>query len=102
MESAPATHQGCELRSGGRSTAFARIFRFRVAGFIAVRTQELVSQFEQMYVSACYRASAGKLSCISCHDPHELPTPDRRVAYYRNRCLQCHRETSCSLPVAVR
>ena len=61
MESAPATHQGCELRSGGRSTAFARIFRFRVAGFIAVRTQELVSQFEPFFD---FRPSRNLVKCI--------------------------------------
>src|SRR5262249_11603022 len=35
-------------------------------------------------------------------DPHELPAPERRVAFYRQRCLACHEEHGCSLPAAVR
>ena len=59
----------------------------------------LVGQVEQMAASRCYRASPAsqKLGCISCHDPHALPAPDQRVAHYRNSCLQCHQEQSCTL-----
>src|SRR5437588_3114686 len=51
-----------------------------------------VGQVEQMYESRCYQASKGELGCISCHDPHSLPAADKSVAYYRDRCLQCHQE----------
>jgi tetratricopeptide (TPR) repeat protein len=54
-----------------------------------------VSQVEQMYVSRCFRASNGKMGCISCHDPHALPPATERVSYFRERCLQCHEENSC-------
>ena len=30
------------------------------------------SQAEQMHASRCFRASQGRLGCISCHDPHVL------------------------------
>jgi Flp pilus assembly protein TadD len=60
------------------------------------------SHTEQMYQSRCYQASKGKLGCICCHDPHVSPAPAERVTYYRNRCLNCHEEQSCGLPVAVR
>jgi hypothetical protein len=33
----------------------------------------------------------GALGCISCHDPHERPAPAERVAYFRERCLACHK-----------
>ncbi len=49
-----------------------------------------VTTVEQMHASACYRKSMGALGCISCHDPHELPAPEDRAAFYRGRCLQCH------------
>ena len=54
-----------------------------------------VSQVEQMYVSRCFRASNGKMGCISCHDPHVLPSANERIAYFRQRCLQCHEENGC-------
>jgi hypothetical protein len=57
-----------------------------------------VGHVQQMYLSRCFRVSKGRLGCISCHDPHELPAPEKRVAFFRGRCLQCHRESSCSLP----
>ncbi len=66
--------------------------------------QPAVSHPEQMYQSGCFRGSTGanRLGCISCHDPHERVPPERRVAYYRGRCLQCHAEKGCSLPRAER
>jgi predicted CXXCH cytochrome family protein len=60
------------------------------------------SHTEQIYGSRCFRESQGKLGCISCHDPHTLPDPRERVAYYRNRCLGCHAEQSCALPSPLR
>jgi Tetratricopeptide repeat/Cytochrome c554 and c-prime len=63
-----------------------------------------VSHVEQMDQSGCYRGGTGadRLGCISCHDPHERVPPERRVAYYRGRCLQCHAQRGCSLPRAER
>jgi predicted CXXCH cytochrome family protein len=65
-------------------------------------SSKAVSQVEQMYDSRCFRASDGKLGCISCHDPHVWPAPEQRVAYYRDRCLKCHQDKGCSLPLADR
>jgi hypothetical protein len=42
------------------------------------------------------------MGCISCHDPHRLPEPAERVAYYRDRCLACHRQAGCTLPLTER
>ncbi|MFO0912347.1 MAG: tetratricopeptide repeat protein [Pirellulales bacterium] len=62
-----------------------------------VSDEEFVGQAEQMVHSRCYVASAGKLGCISCHDPHRLPAAEERVAYYRARCMECHGEADCGL-----
>jgi tetratricopeptide (TPR) repeat protein len=71
------------------------------------RHQEAVNHVEQMYQSRCFEKSFGdnKLGCISCHNPHEHIGADRRVPYYRNRCLQCHTDgatapgkVGCAMP----
>ena len=55
-------------------------------------------QVEQMYESRCFVASRGKMGCISCHDPHSLPSASEKVEYYRGRCMECHAEKGCRLP----
>jgi hypothetical protein len=59
-----------------------------------------VNHFEQMNLSRCFQGSSGanRLGCVSCHDPHEKPAEERRVEFYRSRCLQCHQQHGCSLP----
>ena len=37
--------------------------------------------------SRCFRQS-GKLSCLTCHDPHS--DVDHDTAYYVNKCVECH------------
>jgi hypothetical protein len=79
-----------------------------VADFVRPADQRPDNKFggtvEQMYASRCFQKStgAGKLGCISCHDPHALPAPEQRVAFYRDRCLQCHADQACSLPRPAR
>ncbi len=60
------------------------------------------SQAEQMHDSRCFRDSNGNLRCISCHHPHVMPAAGERVAYLRDRCLECHTDRGCSLPAKVR
>jgi hypothetical protein len=59
---------------------------------------KFVGHAEQMRASACAGGSAGRLGCTSCHDPHRLPDAARRVAYYRDRCQQCHERKPCVRP----
>jgi len=59
---------------------------------------KFVGQVEQMRQSRCFQASQGRLGCISCHDPHRSPADAEKASYYRNRCLECHSDSSCGLP----
>ena len=38
--------------------------------------------------SLCFTNSEGKLSCITCHDPHDQKPPTR--ASYNAKCVSCH------------
>lgn len=63
---------------------------------------DLLEHYLSMRLSKCYRMSEGKLSCITCHNPHVQPSSSEVPAYFRERCLTCHTEKSCSLPLAER
>ena len=65
--------------------------------------EKFVGHVEQMHESRCFKASAGRLGCISCHDPHRRPEPTERAAFYRGRCLECHADRrTCSVPEPTR
>jgi Flp pilus assembly protein TadD len=49
-----------------------------------------ISQVEALALSRCARRSEGRMSCITCHDPHTFVSAPQRVAYYRDKCLSCH------------
>src|SRR5262249_44713721 len=65
---------------------------------------KFVGTVEQMVASRCYQESAGeqKLGCTSCPDPHALPPPAQKLAYYRARCQTCHTDQACRIALAVR
>ncbi len=107
--------QQCHLQSSFRFTRAGRgplDFRpglpiHRFLAFYQMKTEnrnkfEAVGHVEQMESSRCFRASQGRLGCISCHDPHRLPAPSTKTAYYRERCLACHEQRGCVLPAAER
>jgi hypothetical protein len=53
--------------------------------------------------SRCFTASEGRLSCLTCHDPHRKVTD---AAHFRKACMSCHASahratedcTSCHMP----
>lgn len=61
-----------------------------------------VEHYYSMILSKCYRASGGRLSCITCHDPHMEPTREEAPAYFAKKCLTCHSNESCTLPLPAR
>ena len=61
----------------------------------------LLEHFTLMSLSKCYIAMKGRMSCLTCHDPHVQPEANT-VEYFRNKCLTCHVEASCKLPLSTR
>ena len=66
------------------------------------RESDLLEHNASMELSGCYLATAGGLSCFSCHEIHNPPTADSRDSYYREKCLQCHEDSSCGLAASAR
>jgi tetratricopeptide (TPR) repeat protein len=53
-----------------------------------------------LHRAACFRNSNGKLSCITCHDPHQpLKT---KAPSYDARCIGCHAKKAHKVAVASR
>ena len=61
-----------------------------------------LQHYYSMTLSKCYRASGGRLSCITCHDPHLEPAKGEVPAFFNKRCMSCHTDESCTLPRKAR
>jgi hypothetical protein len=61
-----------------------------------------LQHYYAMTLSKCYRASGGRLSCITCHDPHVEPAKEEAPAFFNKRCMSCHTNQSCTLPTKAR
>jgi predicted CXXCH cytochrome family protein len=51
---------------------------------------EIVNQAYRLRRSACFLKSAGKLTCTSCHNPHQAARGESAVRGYRKVCVGCH------------
>ena len=56
------------------------------------RGDPMLARFQPigLSLSRCYVQSDGKLSCVTCHDPHSRPSVNR--GEYDSICLNCHGE----------
>lgn len=49
----------------------------------------------RMEQSKCFVGSKGKLSCLSCHNPHIKVTKANKAEHFRKACLTCHQPQQC-------
>jgi hypothetical protein len=69
------------------------------SGVAANQQTVAISHVQQMRESRCFQNSEGRLGCTACHDPHSVPTVAERIEFFRHRCLSCHAERGCQLPM---
>ncbi len=43
----------------------------------------------RLSLSNCFKKSDGKLTCITCHNPH-YSINSFKIDHYNNKCLSCH------------
>ena len=67
-----------------------------VVALTEAKDADLLEHHDSMKLSRCYRASNGKLGCLTCHNPHRRPD----LASFRKACLTCHND--CKLDRAAR
>lgn len=81
-----------DFRPGMPLTDYRTDYRFDTGG----DRMTVVGHVEQLRQSACYQKADG-LTCVTCHDPHARAKPADPVAYYRQKCLDCHAAKGCRL-----
>ena len=52
---------------------------------------EIVNSAYRLRKSQCFLRSNGALTCLTCHNPHDIPHGPEAASHYNGVCRQCHR-----------
>ena len=80
-----------DYRPGDVLSDFAAYFVATGAGDFQVN-----SHVEKLEESTCKRQAGDRMWCGTCHDPHTVPPPSERAAWFRAKCLTCHEAAQCA------
>ena len=90
-----------DFRPGTRLSDTLFVFKAPLRRDQAVNDSDLLEHGFAMTLSKCFRSSR-TMTCASCHSVHRNIEPAEKVGFYRSRCLACHANIDCGLPVSER
>ena len=65
---------------------------FEPAGSEADDSFEIAHAAYRLRKSACFRNS--QMTCLTCHDPHDIPRGQAATEHYQEVCVNCHRSVT--------